>query len=80
VWAGRDTQPGQGSVPTTVWAPGDLILDEYQLQLPADAPPGDYEIEVGLYNPAANGARAVVTTPVGQDHLIPGTIKVEQAP
>ena len=42
VWAGRDARPGQGSVPTTTWAPGDLILDEYQLQLPPDAPPGDY--------------------------------------
>ena len=62
VWAGSDAQPGQGSVPTTTWAPGDLILDEYQLQLPPDAPPGDYEIEVGLYNPAANGARAVATS------------------
>jgi hypothetical protein len=80
VWAGSDAQPGRGSVPTTSWAPGDLVLDEYQLQLPPDAPPGAYEIEVGLYNPAANGARAVATTPAGQDHLIPGTIKVEQAP
>ena len=42
VWAGRDARPGQGSVPTTAWAPGDLILDEYQLQLPPDAPPGEY--------------------------------------
>ena len=53
VWAGHDAQPGQGSVPTTTWAPGDLILDEYQLQLPPDAPPGEYEIEVGLYDPAS---------------------------
>ena len=80
VWAGRDAQPGQGSVPTTTWTPGDLILDEYQLQLPPDAPPGEYEIEVGLYDPTANGARAITTSPAGQDHLILGTIKVEQAP
>ncbi len=53
VWAGQDAQPGQGSVPTTTWAPGELILDEYQLLLPADAPPGEYAIEVGLYDPAA---------------------------
>jgi hypothetical protein len=80
VWAGRDAQPGQGSVPTTTWAPGDLILDEYQLQLSPDAPPGDYEIEVGLYAPAENGARSITTSPAGQDHLNLGTIKVEQAP
>jgi 4-amino-4-deoxy-L-arabinose transferase-like glycosyltransferase len=80
VWAGRDAQPGQGSVPTTAWAPGDLILDEYQLQLPPDAPPGDYEIEIGLYDPAENGARSITTSPAGLDHLTLGTIKVEQAP
>jgi hypothetical protein len=80
VWAGQDARPGQGSVPTTAWAPGDLILDEYQLQLPPDAPPGDYEIEVGLYDPAENGARSVTTRPTGQDHLTLGSIKVEKAP
>jgi hypothetical protein len=80
VWAGRDAQPGQGTVPTTTWMPGDLILDEYQLQLPPDAPPAEYEIEVGLYDPTANGERAITTSPAGQDHLILGTIKVEQAP
>ena len=38
------------------------------------------QIEIGLYDPAENGARAVTTSPAGQDHLILGTIKVEQAP
>jgi hypothetical protein len=76
VWAGQDAQPGQGSVPTTTWAPGDLILDEYQLQLPVDAPPGEYSIEVGLYDPAAGGARAIATSPAGQDHLILGAVRV----
>jgi 4-amino-4-deoxy-L-arabinose transferase-like glycosyltransferase len=77
VWAGRDAQPGQGSLPTTIWAPGDLILDEYQLQLPPDAPPGDYQIEVGLYDPAENGARAITTNPAGQDHLLLGVVRVQ---
>jgi hypothetical protein len=77
VWAGSDAQPGRGSVRTTTWTPGDLILDEYQLQLPVDASPGDYEIEVGLYDPAANGARAVATMPPGQDHLLIGTVRVQ---
>ena len=80
VWAGSDAQPGQGSVPITAWMPGDLILDEYQLQLPPDAPPGDYKIEIGLYDPAENGARSITTSPAGQDHLNLGTIKVEQTP
>ena len=76
VWAGRDARPGQGSAPTTAWQPGDLILDEYQLQLPADAPPGSYRIEVGLYDPATGGARAVTSDPPGQDHLVLGAVMV----
>jgi hypothetical protein len=76
VWAGQDAQPGGGSVPTTVWRPGDLILDEYQLQLPADAPAGEYTIETGLYDPTAGGARAIAVSPAGADHLILGTVQV----
>jgi hypothetical protein len=77
LWAGRDARPGQGSVPTTAWVSGDLILDEYQLQLPTDAPAGQYQIEVGLYNPAAGGARAITSNPAGQDHLILGAVTVQ---
>jgi len=77
LWAGSDGRPGQGSAPTTTWQPGDLILDEYQIQLPPDIPPGTYRIEVGLYDPAAGGARALTQTPPGQDHIVLGTLTVQ---
>jgi hypothetical protein len=76
VWAGRDAQPGDGSLPTTAWVPGDLILDEYQLLLPADTPPGEYLIEIGLYDPAAEGRRVEMVNPTGRDHLILGKVRV----
>jgi 4-amino-4-deoxy-L-arabinose transferase-like glycosyltransferase len=76
VWAGRDAQPGSGSLPTTAWAPGDLILDEYQLMLPDDIPPGEYLIEIGLYDPATGGTRVEMANPTGQDHLILGKVRV----
>jgi 4-amino-4-deoxy-L-arabinose transferase-like glycosyltransferase len=79
VWAGRDARPGDGSLPTTSWAAGDLILDEYQLPLPADIPPGEYLIEAGLYDPAAGGERVESTDPASQDHLILGKVRVEPA-
>jgi hypothetical protein len=78
LWAGKDARPGQGSIPTTAWLPGDVILDEYQIQLPDDVPPGEYPIEVGLYDPVRGGARAITTEPPGSDHLILGTVRVEQ--
>jgi 4-amino-4-deoxy-L-arabinose transferase-like glycosyltransferase len=78
VWAGRDAQPGDGSLPTTTWAVGDLILDEYQLLLPAAAPPGEYVIEIGFYDPAGGGRRVEMDNPTGQDHLILGKVRVAQ--
>ena len=35
--------------PTTCWRPGQRIGDPHQIVLPADAPPGDYSIQAGLY-------------------------------
>ena len=45
VVAGRDSQPGNGSLPTDRWQAGWRLLDEYQIQLPADLPPGEYGLQ-----------------------------------
>ncbi len=45
----RDSPPLNGDWPTTCWAPGEVVADPYTLTLPADAPPGDYTLAVGLY-------------------------------
>ncbi len=49
VWAGHDSQPVGGHYPTTSWKPGETVLDVHQLAIPEDAPPGVYQLEVGLY-------------------------------
>lgn len=77
VWAGHDGRPGQGSAPTTTWQPGDLILDEHQIRLPADMPPGEYEIEVGLYDPTSGNARAISQRPRGEDAILLGKVIVQ---
>lgn len=77
VWAGNDATPGQGSAPTTAWQAGDLILDEHQIRLPEDMPPGEYEIEVGLYDPAAANARAISQRPRGEDAILLGKVIVD---
>ena len=46
-----DAQPQGGGMPTVSWATGQVIADQYPLQLPPDTPPGAYRIVVGLYNP-----------------------------
>ena len=77
VWAGADGRPGQGSAPISTWAPGELVLDEYQLKVPADAPPGEYRIEIGLYDQVGSGARARTVSPADQDHLVLGSVRVQ---
>jgi 4-amino-4-deoxy-L-arabinose transferase-like glycosyltransferase len=49
IQAQQDNQPQGGAFPTLEWFPGDVIPDEYALAVPADAPPGGYALEVGMY-------------------------------
>lgn len=45
-----DRAPLQGVAPTTLWRDGDTLLDAYDLDIPTDLPPGDYQLLVGLYD------------------------------
>jgi len=45
----QDNMPQQNGLPTTCWIAGEVIPDPYEIQLPVDAPPGTYRVEVGLY-------------------------------
>lgn len=54
-----DGPPQQGTYPTSQWIPGELIKDSYPLTLPANTPPGPYQVYLGLYN-EATGARLPV--------------------
>ncbi len=58
----QDVMPRQGSYATSRWLPEEVVVDEYQIELPEDAPAGRYPIEVGLYL-AENGRRLLVTMP-----------------
>jgi hypothetical protein len=45
---GQDNQPVNGSYPTGIWEPGEVIPDEYRFDT-SDLPPGEYQIEIGMY-------------------------------
>lgn len=49
VVAQRDTQPQNGTNPTSQWRPNAIIKDPYNIGVPKDSPPGEYRIETGLY-------------------------------
>lgn len=40
-------------LPLTGWHPGEQNLDFYLLTVPADAPPGEYRVTVGVYSPGS---------------------------
>ncbi|HPL27052.1 MAG TPA: glycosyltransferase family 39 protein [Anaerolineae bacterium] len=63
--AQQDSVPAQGSRPTTSWVKGEIIVDEYQLVVKADAPLGEHQIEIGVYEPAS-GRRLAVFDSSGQ--------------
>ncbi len=45
-----DQVPRQGSYPTSLWRPGELVIDDHWLPLP-ETPPGPLQLVVGVYTP-----------------------------
>ncbi len=77
-----DRVPGDGAYPTTGWVPGEVLVDTYQVPVDADLPPGQYPIEVGMYDPGT-GARLPVVDAAGNplgDRLLLGPVTVEAGP
>jgi len=54
-----DSVPGGSLLPTSSWLAGEVIADEYDVPIKAGAPPGEYVIEIGMYN-AYTGERLEV--------------------
>jgi hypothetical protein len=65
IWGQRDSLPGNGTLPTTGWLPGEVIVNQYEIPVQPDAPPDQYVIEVGMYQ-AVTGQRLPITNQKGQ--------------
>ncbi|HEX7592973.1 MAG TPA: hypothetical protein VF429_02275, partial [Anaerolineae bacterium] len=46
-----DQIPSNGALPTTSWVKDEFLADLHEFSIPPDAPPGEYQIQVGLYDP-----------------------------
>jgi hypothetical protein len=69
--AQMDRPPADGAYPTSLWDPGEIIRDSIQVPVPAQAPAGDYEVVVGLYD-FVTGQRLLVLNEHGEpigDHI-----------
>ena len=47
----QDKFPLDGARPTSSWAPGEVFTDSYEITVDPNAPSGNYQIEIGMYNP-----------------------------
>lgn len=81
VLAQSDSEPGGGFTPTTRWKQGELIPDTHRLTLPADLPPGEYELRAGMYEPRPGETpafRNLPVTPATEDNRIKlGTVRID---
>jgi hypothetical protein len=78
LWGQIDNEPTANTRPTTTWREAEVIVDEYAIPIAPDAPPGRYQIEIGLYDPVT-GVRLGLLDPKGieaGDHLILTEIEV----
>jgi hypothetical protein len=61
----KDSPPAAGRYPTSLWEPGEIIVDEITLPL-MELPPGDYTPVVGLYELATGNRLAVPGVPANE--------------
>jgi len=47
----QDNQPQGGTYPTKAWSADTCVVDIYHVPVAADAPSGEYALEVGMYRP-----------------------------
>jgi hypothetical protein len=80
VVAGHDGEPVSGTRPTTGWVPGEFITDLHEVPIPADLPPGQYVVEVGVYDAGAAGMPRLPVlgkdSQIETDRVIFGPVKV----
>jgi len=82
VVAQDDSIPGRGTLPTTSWLRGEVLLDTYTLPVPNTAQ-GVHSIVLGMYD-ATTGRRLAVWdgsgVAVGDSLTLPTKVRVEHAP
>jgi uncharacterized membrane protein len=62
--AQQDHIAGADSYPSSLWTSGNLILNRFQIDLPNNLAPGNYRLEVGLYD--SSGRLKLID---GSDHV-----------
>jgi 4-amino-4-deoxy-L-arabinose transferase-like glycosyltransferase len=76
-WLSTDYVPVEGSAPTQAWRSGEEFEDRRGLLLPADLPPGTYEVFLMLYDSVTGvpvGVRGREGTTLASIHVLPAAV------
>ena len=76
----RDAEPVGGARPTTTWNEGEILADNYGVLVLPATPPGEHQLEIGMYN-LETGERLAVSRngeALG-DHIVLEPIEVAKA-
>ena len=76
IWGQRDSVPGNGTLPTTGWLSGEVVADHYDIPVQPDAPPGQYFIEIGMYQLETGQRLPIIKEQVVGDRVLLKKIKV----
>jgi hypothetical protein len=76
--AQSDHIPGTGAFPTTSWVKDEYIADLHIIQIPVNAPPGEYQFAVGLYDATSGTRLAVFNSPIPDYSLLSTRIRIAQ--
>jgi hypothetical protein len=75
--AQKDNPPVSGLLPTSAWEVGEFIQDRYIIPLAPDVPPGEYQLEIGMYQLETEQRLEVHGGPEGEgDRILLGKIEV----
>ncbi|MCB0210390.1 MAG: hypothetical protein KDJ52_13720, partial [Anaerolineae bacterium] len=66
VYGQYDSAPDNGLYPTSLWQPGEVVVDPVAFPILSERPPGDYILHIGLYQPDT-GERLLLNS--GGDHI-----------
>lgn len=69
--AQRDSEPGGGLVPTTIWQPESVVVDNHGVLVPVGAESGMYTLLLGLYDLGDAASRLQIQTDSGKLDVFP---------
>lgn len=78
LWRQKDSYPVDGLRPTSSWQVGEKVRDNYVVEIPFDAPSGNYHLVTGMYSLATMERLSVTTAQQANmgDHILLARIMV----